>query len=966
MAVVVSFVGKWDGKDLKRAQSEIEKLQNTTDGFGGRMQRAGDKIAGFGRKTSEVGGSLAKNVTLPIIAGGVALVAFAKGAEDAEIANRKLGAVLDSMGYPEATSRVSAYAEELERSLAIDADVIKATQTKLATFKNLTATVGEAGGAFDRATLAALDLAAAGFGSAETNAVQLGKALQDPVKGITALGRAGVTFTEQEKEKIKALVESGRLLEAQNIVLGAIEGQVGGTAAAGASSFERIKLSLMQVADAIGMAVLPLIQSLADFIANTLVPNVVPKIEAIISVFTNLPTPVKIALAAFVALAAAIGPVLIIAGKIITLVGTLTPLLAGIAPVAAVIAGKVLLVVAAIGLFVAAFKLAYDNSEFLRNTISQLITTVVRVQQAMQQLVTNALKNFIGGGIDLGNILRTVAQVLGVVFGGAVRTITGLVEIAFKAFEVGITVLTMVANVIRGVVLFAIDALMNKLGPVSTGFRAMANGIRSAIQTVGSFVSSVFNNIGKAVETFINFGIKAVNALIGAYNKLADILPGVSRASLIAEFRFGQMSGATGAAASSANNAANAIGGYASQVLRGNRVVEAGISVTNAATTATNNYATAVGGAGGGRGGGGAAGANAKAAEEQKKFNDRVSELKTNLENAIKAAKDYAVSVADTFVGQLDLGKALEAAKESGRSIVDEFIDQGKRLSTFAENMKKLLAAGLNKTAFDAIISAGAERGADIADALAKGNIDENVRNVNEVYQSVGNMGVQVGQQASSVYMTQGIVLAQQMLIGFIKEFMPAGKKRRELLAAITGMVNEGLASLSRLTGAAVTGPVAAAIAPVAVGAGGDTGAAAPIIPAETWQGAAATAQIAQQFSQSVLNNAQKLNAAAAAGQDVTKLGFTKTDWAALAELEKANVRAFATGGLVMGPTLGLVGEAGPELIVPLDRLGKLGGTTIQVTVNAGMGTNGPELGRQIVDALKQYERRNGPVYVSA
>jgi hypothetical protein len=41
-------------------------------------------------------------------------------------------------------------------------------------------------------------------------------------------------------------------------------------------------------------------------------------------------------------------------------------------------------------------------------------------------------------------------------------------------------------------------------------------------------------------------------------------------------------------------------------------------------------------------------------------------------------------------------------------------------------------------------------------------------------------------------------------------------------------------------------------------------------------------------------------------------------------------------------------------------------GSPIYLTVNAGMGTQGAEVGRQIVDALKAYERRNGSVYVSA
>jgi hypothetical protein len=62
-------------------------------------------------------------------------------------------------------------------------------------------------------------MGAAGFGTAEMNAVQLGKALNDPIKGIAALAKSGVTFTEQEKDKIKTLVESNKLLEAQDMVL---------------------------------------------------------------------------------------------------------------------------------------------------------------------------------------------------------------------------------------------------------------------------------------------------------------------------------------------------------------------------------------------------------------------------------------------------------------------------------------------------------------------------------------------------------------------------------------------------------------------------------------------------------------------------------------------------------------------------------------------------------------------------
>ncbi len=78
------------------------------------------------------------------------------------------------------------------------------------------------------------------------------------------------------------------------------------------------------------------------------------------------------------------------------------------------------------------------------------------------------------------------------------------------------------------------------------------------------------------------------------------------------------------------------------------------------------------------------------------------------------------------------------------------------------------------------------------------------------------------------------------------------------------------------------------------------------------------------------------------------------------------NIPRLADGGLVMGPQLSVIGEAGPELVVPLDKVGNLGGgNTYQITVQTGVG-DPREIGRQVVDAIKQYERTAGPVFVAA
>lgn len=85
---------------------------------------------------------------------------------------------------------------------------------------------------FDRATRAGLDLATRGFGSVESNAKLLGIALSDPEVGLTRLRRAGIIFTDSQIESIKAFVKQNDLLDAQKVLLGAVEQKVGGAAAA--------------------------------------------------------------------------------------------------------------------------------------------------------------------------------------------------------------------------------------------------------------------------------------------------------------------------------------------------------------------------------------------------------------------------------------------------------------------------------------------------------------------------------------------------------------------------------------------------------------------------------------------------------------------------------------------------------------------------------------------------------------
>jgi hypothetical protein len=186
--------------------------------------------------------NIAKRVAASIGIIGAAAVAVGKRMvsqyqADAAAA-AKLSAILKATGYSAGftTSELKKQAAQLQKNTGVGDETILSMQGILATFKNVR------GDVFTRATSAILDMGAAmgkaGKGSADVEAavIQVGKALNDPIAGISALSRVGVQFTEQQKEHIKVLQESGDLQAAQAIILKELETQFGGTAKAVADS----------------------------------------------------------------------------------------------------------------------------------------------------------------------------------------------------------------------------------------------------------------------------------------------------------------------------------------------------------------------------------------------------------------------------------------------------------------------------------------------------------------------------------------------------------------------------------------------------------------------------------------------------------------------------------------------------------------------------------------------------------
>ena len=251
--ISIPIISEFNAKGIDRAKKEFKQLETV----GQKAQFAIKKAA------------------LPATLALGALAAGAKKAIDAGeavgTANARIEQINKSMNLfgsqtDKVTQRLIKLAETTAMNTGMDNLSIKATQAKLLTFSELAKTADKAGGAFDRANKAALDMAAAGFGNAESNAVQLGKALNDPIKGVTALTKSGVTFTAQEKEKIKVLVESNKMLEAQELVLKAIEKQVGGTAEATANDTDKMREGFAQFTQSLGLALLPVLEKVTPLL----------------------------------------------------------------------------------------------------------------------------------------------------------------------------------------------------------------------------------------------------------------------------------------------------------------------------------------------------------------------------------------------------------------------------------------------------------------------------------------------------------------------------------------------------------------------------------------------------------------------------------------------------------------------------------------------------------------------------
>ena len=270
------MTGENDGSVYAELRIALDKLQKDVDKAGQLFNGLGDKVSKttsqtenqFGAMEKGVGaalgkmskGAISKVATMaqgmqkaiksaPIVAlilGAIAVVkkafsgvaAFIRQTSDefrafeSELA--RVGTLLQTTGATAWTStrQIANAARELADATTFSEKQIINLQGTLLRFGNIT------GEAFERATVTALDMAAALGKDAVSAGNLLGRALSEPIYGLQTLRRQGISFTQEQRELIEQATKTGNTLEAQNIILTALERTYAGVAANMATVFD--------------------------------------------------------------------------------------------------------------------------------------------------------------------------------------------------------------------------------------------------------------------------------------------------------------------------------------------------------------------------------------------------------------------------------------------------------------------------------------------------------------------------------------------------------------------------------------------------------------------------------------------------------------------------------------------------------------------------------------------------------
>lgn len=533
--VVINFTGKDDvSPAAKQVESAIKDVGETADKQGSKFsglteiaRGAFQSIGGFAvNAASQIGSS---------IVGGIGSF-ISEGISEAagwQSAFRQTQAVVESTGM--AAGFTAEQMGEMAASLSASAGMSLFTDDQILGAQNVLATFTKVQGIqFEGATQSALDMAQALGMDVSSAAMMMGKALNDPVKGLSALSRSGVSFTAEQQAMVEAMVEAGDVAGAQNLILKEMEVQFGGSALAATETFEGAQVLLAEsmngVKETLGNALLPILTRLANVTMSYIVPamsemitvvadfisgldwdSIITSISGLISgflgfitgipwtdIFTALNTFVQFLIAQIPTAMTIVQPVI---DTIISIVQGLISIFTG--PEMQSIAGNVMqifgVVAQVFGTLIAA----------VQPIIAQIITSVQSLMPSIAsafQMVTDTLTNptLVAAFNNIAELFSVVGQIIVKLAEIVIAKLIAKFQELWPTVDSVIQSISTVINAVIPVVTSVLESLMMYLSGDATG----------ALNNLKETFSTVWENIKTAVSSAIENTLMTIRGFI--------------------------------------------------------------------------------------------------------------------------------------------------------------------------------------------------------------------------------------------------------------------------------------------------------------------------------------------------------------------------------------------------------------------------------------------------------------------
>lgn len=393
--------------------NEVKYTLTLNDMLTGKLKDADNAAQGLDKSI----GNLVKGGLVAL--GGLAIADFMKSSvqdfNDAAQASAQLEASLTSTGFAAGLTKdeLDKQASALQKITLFGDEATTQSQALLLTFTNIKDRI------FTDAVPAIQDLATKMGGDLQGATIQVGKALNDPIKGITALSRVGVSFSETQKSTIKSLVETGETAKAQQMILAELNKEFGGSAEAaakaGTGGITQLHHAFGDVKEVIGELIIDGI--------NLLLPSLFGAVE----VLQSMATWVKENTTVVKSLAVSVG---ILSGAYAIYTGwqKLTVYWEGLKKVAfvqSILAGNGLTAT-----------MAALNATMLANPAFWVVAGIAAVAGAFYYAYETS-ETFRSGLFGLWEVVKTVGSLIGEVFTGLGQIIKGALTLDKDAIAAG-------------------------------------------------------------------------------------------------------------------------------------------------------------------------------------------------------------------------------------------------------------------------------------------------------------------------------------------------------------------------------------------------------------------------------------------------------------------------------------------------------------------------------------------------